>query len=399
LGYVHAVPRASNDSATIALSYFLHFATVGVLLPFLPAYFRALGLDAAEIGVLLAISPTLMIFVPTFWGRLADRTGRTDRVLAIVASGALVGLIPLFAVESFVGAALTLALYSSFATAIGATLDSLTLRHLARVGGSYARLRLFGSLGFVAASLTIGFAVDAVDRRILVAAIAFCGASAAWSLVVWRRGIAASAATSVDAPRPARSLPRGQLLLRAPIAILCAASALHWIAGAPFHGCLALHAQALGHAPWVIGVSLGLGVAAEIAVMAMYPRFAPRFSPRVILLAAFLASVGRWAAMALADGAPAIILITLLHGLTFGAFFAAAVDYLARVVPDEQRATGQAVFVSVTFGVGGLVGYVLAGKGFDAFGGHTLFAVAAGVEVAAVAVVARLPDSREKLNF
>jgi MFS transporter, PPP family, 3-phenylpropionic acid transporter len=98
------------------------------------------------------------------------------------------------------------------------------------------------------------------------------------------------------------------------------------------------------------------------------------------LLVAFLASAVRWAGMAAADSAPAIVALSLLHGMTFGAFYVAAVAFVSSRVPEQLRASGQALMTSVTFGLGGLLGYLSAGTAYDWLGGHRLFAVSAIVE-------------------
>jgi PPP family 3-phenylpropionic acid transporter len=121
--------------------------------------------------------------------------------------------------------------------------------------------------------------------------------------------------------------------------------------------------------------------------MVLYPRLSRRVRPRTLLSVAFLASALRWVGMALAVHAGTIVALTLLHGLTFGLFYVAAVDAFSRRVPPAHRASGQALFVAVTFGLGGLVGYLGAGAGFDWLGGARLFAVAAGVELLAFGLV------------
>jgi len=94
--------------------------------------------------------------------------------------------------------------------------------------------------------------------------------------------------------------------------------------------------------------------------------------------------------MAAVDRPAFIILLSLLHAFTFGAFYIASVAHVASRTPPQRRASGQGLFVSITFGVGGLIGYLISGVGYDALGGHRLFAVAALVELAAAWLVLRI---------
>lgn len=371
-------PVASR--ASLAGFYFLLFGVVGITLPFLPAYLKSLSLSATEVGVLLALNPLMSLFAPPLWGHLADRTGQSGRILTVLALGALAGLAPIVAVDRFPALAATLMAYAFFSSAFTPLVDSLTLERVARMGGSYAHLRLFGSLGFVLSSFAFGLLVPRVDRTTVLVPVALLAALFLWSFTLRAR------ATPGPGLHPLAGL---RLLKHRDIRWLLAATGLHWLACAPGNGVFAIHVLALGLSPAVVGLSAGLGVLAEVAVMFLYPRVAERISPRHLLSLAFAASALRWAGVALTSSAPVLVALSLLHGLTFGAFYVAAVAFVARRVPEPLRASGQALFTAVTFGVGGLVGYVAAGAGYDALGGHRLFAVAAGLEVVAAMLVLR----------
>lgn len=380
------MPLRAAGAVPLVGFYALYFGAVGVLLPFLPPYLRSLGLSGAEIGALLAIQPALSLAAPPFWGWLADRFGRPDRVLSILAVGAGLGFAPLVAARSFGTVALALAAYAFFASSITSVLDSLALQRVALHGGAYARLRLFGSLGFIASAALFGAAIDVVDRRAVIVPLALIAAYAAWSFTLRAR------APGFGGRHPLSGLG---LLRHRDLALVLAATCLHWIASAPFHGMFGIHVARLGLPPWVVGASSAIGVLAEVAVMYAYPRVAARVAPRHVLLAAFLVSAARWAGMAVVSSPAALVALSVLHGMSFGAFYVAAVGLVAVRVPEAMRASGQALLVSITFGVGGLVGYLLAGAAFDALGGHRLFAVAAGLDLvpAALMLATRRPGS------
>jgi PPP family 3-phenylpropionic acid transporter len=366
-------------AVSIAGFYVLYFACLGITLPFLPAYFKSLDLSASEIGVLLALSPALALVAPSLWGHLADRSGRPDRVLRLLAFGACLGFAPLLWARGYLAVAACLAAYALFNSSITAVIDGIALHRVQGSGGSFARLRLWGSLGFVCAATAFGQMAVATDRATVVVSLALMVAYAAWAWTLDAR----------SAPHPAELPFAGlRLLGQRDLTLMLIASALHWIACAPFHGLFAIHVQALQLPLWVVGLSAGLGVVAEVAVMYAYPRLSERVSARQVLGLAFLGSAIRWLGMAAVSSARGLVLLSLLHGLTFGAFYVAGIAFVSRRVPEGLRARGQALFASFTFGLGGLVGYLGAGVGYDHLGGRGLFAAAAGVELMAVAILA-----------
>jgi PPP family 3-phenylpropionic acid transporter len=369
--------------------YFLYFAALGVTLPYLPAYLAAAGIDPARIGTLLAISPAVMLVAPSWWGHWADRLGRPGRVLTVMACGACVSFLPLLWVRGVAPSALVLAAYAFFGSSITAIIDGLALRVVQHGGGTFARLRLWGSVGFIGASVAFGAAAHAGSAATVVAPVAFIAAYGVVSLTLDAR----------SAPPPAEEAFAGlRLLGQRDLLLFLVAAALHWIACAPYNGMLALHVQALGLPLWVVGLSAGLGVVAEVAVMTWYPHLAARLAPRSVLALAFLGSAARWAGMALAQHAAPLIALNVLHGLTFGAFYVAGILFVGRRVPDALRSRGQALFVSFTFGIGGLIGFTGAGAGFERWGGHRLFAAAAAVEILAAGVVAFTRPERGTLQ-
>lgn len=367
----------------IAGFYFLYFSSVGVLLPFAPAYLKSLSFSGTEVGLLLALTPLTALLAPPFWGLLADRTGRPDGVLRVIGLGALAGFLPLLAARSFGAVALCLGAYGVFASSVTPVIDSLALQRVAQTGGNYAHLRLFGSVGFVITAAAFGLGVEKVDRSTVLAAGTAIAIYAAWSLTL-RAKVARGA---VAPPSPLAAIG---LLKDRPLALLLAGTCLHWVASAPYNSVFSIHVLALGLRPSVVGLSAALGVLAEVGVMLVYPKLAHRISPPALLTLAFAVSVLRWAGMAVVTSPGAILALTSLHSMTFGAFYLASVAFVAQRAPQRLRASGMALFASVTFGVGGLIGYVSAGSAYDWLGGHGLFAAAAVAELAATGLVAAL---------
>lgn len=372
-------PPAAGRTALVGF-YLLYFGSVGITQPFLPAYLRSLALSTTEVGLLLALSPLASLVTPPLWGHLADRTGRLSSVLTLLALGAALFFAPLLSVERFPALVVTLAAYAGFASSITPMVDSLALNHVARTGGSFAHLRLFGSLGFILSATTFGLMVRSVDRSTILVSVTLLGLLAAWSLSL------RSQTSSGGRPHPLAGLR----LLRdhKDLRWLLAATCLHWMACTPYNGMLAIHVLALGLSPSVVGICAGLGVAAEVGAMLLYPRIADRIAPRHLLGISFVLSAVRWGGMALVSSPGAIVALALLHSVTFGMFYVASVAFMARRVPQHLRASGQGLFASVTFGIGGLIGFSSAGAAYSLLGGgHALFGVAAVLELIAAGLV------------
>ncbi|MBL8952280.1 MAG: MFS transporter [Myxococcaceae bacterium] len=381
-----------TKAPALGLYYLLVYASIGVSLPFFPQYLKSLGLTGTEVGLLLAVSPALSLVAPPFWGQLADRSGRPGLVLFAVTAASCSVFALFLVVQSFTAVFAVFVLYGCFASAISTVIDSMTLRHVLREGGSYSRVRLFGSLGFAVMSMTFGRLVDVIDRRVVFAIIALTAAGAIWAGL----GLARVRVSKGTGPRPTFAAALGLAESR-DVRLFLIAVALHWFACGPYHSALSIHVTALKLETHVIGDAATLGVVTEIAVMTTWPRWGHKVSPRQLLFVSFAASAVRWAGMALTNDGAVLVAMSVFHGLTFGTFFLSAVAYMAERSPETLRATGQALFVAAAFGVGGLTGYLATGVGLDLLpSSHAVFGVAAVLELVPALLILRLRENAEK---
>jgi PPP family 3-phenylpropionic acid transporter len=367
----------------IQLFYFFYFQSIGIYMPFVPAYFRAQGLSGREISAIFAMQPLLAVVVPLGWSWLADRSGRHDRVLRLVIGGAWLGLTPLLFAGHFLPILLSWACYAVFGVGVGGLADALAVARV-RAGAVYGRLRLWGSVGFVAAAIGVGGAVELFEAgqpgRIVPLAmwLSLAGAFAA-SLRLSGTGEAHAKPRAADL----RELMKDRRLL-----LLLLIGALHWMCLAPYNVFFGVFLRDLGLRPISWGLAYATGVVAEIAVMLVFHRLERRFTLAALLAAAFAASALRWLAIGTVSAPAILIALQLLHGMTFGMFWSAAIALAARIVPPPLRATGQALLV-MSINLGGAFGNALTGRLYDASGSRTMFLLAAAGELAPLLLVLR----------
>jgi len=221
-----------------------------------------------------------------------------------------------------------------------------------------------------------------VGRSAALWALTLTSGGAAWAVTT----LAFAPARRFEGPRPSLGAALA-LLERREVLLLLLATLLHWVASAPYHGLLSIHVEALGLPPRVVSLTAGLGVACEVVAMATWPRWSHRLSTSSVLMLSFALSGLRWLGMGLTSSGWVLIALAVLHAASFGTFFVAGVTAMAQATPDSLRATGQALFVAVTFGAGGVIGFLGAGRGYDLLGGHRLFLAAAALELAPLLVL------------
>jgi len=131
-----------------------------------------------------------------------------------------------------------------------------------------------------------------------------------------------------------------------------------------------------------VGLLYGAGTLAEMLVFSAFPWIHRRLNTRALLLLSFSSTALRWYLLSKATTIVAIACVQLLHGLSFGVFWCAAVEIIGEVVPARLRASGHALFSALVVGLGNAVGYRVSGLALDVWGGvRPIFSAAAFVEL------------------
>ncbi|HEY6912732.1 MAG TPA: MFS transporter [Myxococcales bacterium] len=379
--------------------YFLYYAGVGTFLSYFAPYLRGLGFSGEQIGWVTFAQQSVGAPSALVWGSVADRLGARPRALALCTAGMFLALsgLPFARTPGQVG--LLLVLSALFSGAVVPLVDSTTVEAVKRERGhSYARTRLWGSIGFVVTAQGLGLLLAARGDRPADSAMpfAYLACIAAFTAVAQgfpRLSRAEEGAAQVARPhwRDAAALLRnGRLLL------LLAICAIHWAACAPYHLMFGVLVRDQGLSSGVTGAGLSVGVLAEVVALLCFPALLRRFPVRALFAMAFAGSALRWALVATAHHAVALIALQMLHALSFGVWWGCAVEAMQHVVPVSLRASGQAIFSAVVFAGGNAIGYALSGKGYDRFGSASpLYTWAALVELLPL-VLLLAPLSREK---
>jgi PPP family 3-phenylpropionic acid transporter len=380
-----------SPATRLRLFYFAFYGGVGTFLPYFAPYLRGLGFSGEQIGTVQMIGPLVAVPAAIAWSVAADRLRAPARVLRFATAWAFLVVLFLPAARTPFAVGAVLLATALAERAVIPLVDSVTVEWAAHhPATTYSSIRLFGSVGFAVLTSVVGLLLTwrgdrPGDPLVPLAVVACVGAYA----LAARRLSAAPAP-----PHPPRFREMAGLLADWPLLALLAVFSIHWGATAPFHLLFGLFVRDLGLPASVTGVSMTVGVVAEVAALLAFPRIAGRFSLRAILATSFAVSALRWFLLSRATGAPEVISLQLLHAFTFGLFWGAAMDAMSRAVPSRLRATGQAMFAGVVFGLGNAVGYQLSGFGYDRWHGvGPLFAWAGGVELVALAALLALPPA------
>ncbi|MCS0504149.1 MFS transporter [Ancylobacter mangrovi] len=323
---------------SIAVVYAGLFFGIGVYLPFFPVWLAGRDFSASMIGFALAVPMAVRLATMPLGGLLADRTGRPRATLigyALATACCFVGVV-LAPDAALMLVALGLA--ASFWQPSLPVLDAYTVARRAEGLVDYGRVRLWGSLSFIAGNLASGlvlrvFPADALIWMIVAGSLV--AAFAAYALQPDARPL----------PEPAR--PRGEASTRArlprALRIGIAAAALVQGSHALLYAFGSIQWREAGLSDTAIGGLWAVGVLAEVVLFRSGTRITALIGAERLLLAGGLAGLARFGAMALDPPVVLLPILQVLHAGTFGCTYLGTVELVARLAPAGRGAATQAM--------------------------------------------------------
>ncbi|CAG7607219.1 putative 3-phenylpropionic acid transporter [Paenibacillus solanacearum] len=355
---------------------FSFYTTMAVIGPYFPLYFQAKGYSSLQLGVLYGAGPLMGIASTLLTGLMSDRFRTVKNIMLAILIGQLSCLFMLDRLDSFFALmAVMLAFYFCQSPIIPLN-DSMLLHHIRERGGSYAAYRIWASVGFAASVPAFGMLIEAYGLR----AVPWLGLST----------VAVSLACVSFLPERRREpggLRLGSLarsLGSAPFLSFMAMVLPMSVAHRMNDAFLSLFIQSAGGGRPLVGWAMLLASGLEIPVFFLLARYGHRFRPLALLAFAAAVYTIRFAALGFVKDPAAVIALQSLHSLSFGVFIYAAVSHLKLIVPDELRATGQALFSIVWAGLAGIAAGLIGGYAFDHFGPHAVYRIAAVFSIASL---------------
>ncbi len=352
---------------------------MGSLLPFFPVYLKQRGLGLAQVGYVGASASVAVLITPVLATLLADRFVSGRRLLGAVFAISGCALIALYHATAFWPILILFSLYSlTFAamTALQDGLNFLTQHHHRSQGRpttAYHHVRVWGTVGFMVPSLIVfellgqGYPL----RLIMACAVAFCalGLLNSFALPNLFVGHAAPPQDTLD-HQPA-SVPKVHQLptlaalriMREPhVLVFCIAMFLSHMAVAAYYTFYPIYLkESVGLDPRWLGLVANLGVAIEIFFMLGFGLMLTRWGLKRLMVIGVICMLVRLGLLASSEGIWVAVGTQAFHGIMVLVVHVTPPIFLDRHADNTYRNSVQGVYVMAVYGVGRIVGNLVAG--------------------------------------
>ncbi len=248
--------------------------------------------------------------------------------------------------------------------------EAVTLFHLKDEPHRYSRIRLWGSVGFIATVMGIGWLLDRQPVDLLPFVIITLLISNWWVTLITPD---AKAITYGTAP-----LAMLQIIRKPEVLAFFVVNMLLQVAHAPYYVFYSIYLKHYHYSTSVTGLLWALGVLAEIVLFIFMRSLLNRFSLRAILLFSLVLATGRWLMIGwYPEYLGLLVIAQLFHAATFGGTHVAAIHLVHFYFGVHHQGKGQALYSSLSFGLGGMLGSLFSGYYWESMGSRLVYSMAA----------------------
>jgi nucleoside transporter len=351
----------------LSIMMFLNYVIWGSWYVTLGAYLTIhLHFTGTQAGLVFGVTAVACIISPFFVGLIADRFFASERVLAVLH---LLGAVFLYLVTKATSFGPVYGLMLIYCLCFFPTIaltNSLTLQNLKNPARDFPLIRVFGTIGWIVIGVVLGrLGIETSTAFFLLAA----GASLVMSIF---------SLTLPHTPPPSKGqkitirqilgLDALVMFKRRSFAVFAVASILACIPLTFYFSFTNAYLNDL-HVPNAAG-KMALGQASEVLMMLLMPFILKRASVKAILIVGLLAWSVRYLLLAYGNpdsGLWMFYVAILLHGVCYDFFFMTGQLYTDQEAPPHLRSAAQGLITFLTYGVGMLIGSLLAGRTVDYF--------------------------------
>ncbi|WP_299534003.1 nucleoside permease [Ulvibacterium sp.] len=345
------------------------YVTMGIYLP------NTLGSDGAEIAMAYSTQSWGAILAPFIIGLIADRFFNAERILGVLHLLGAILMYLLYQTTDFTLFFPYLLVYMILYMSSLALVNSVSFNQMRNPAKEFAQVRVFGTIGWIAAGLLISYlnwdSQEGISEGILRNTFLMAAIS--------------SALLGVFCFTLPKTPPRMDKTKKVSISDILGLEALgllkdrnfliFFIASVLICIPLAFYYQHAGQFLGEIGVAnpagkMTIGQISEILFMLLLPFFFKKYGFKKTMLVAMLAWALRYVLFAYGNPGELAFLLLLgiaLHGICYDFFFVSGQIYTDSKAGTHIKSAAQGLITLATYGLGMLIGFWIAGKITDTY--------------------------------
>ncbi|MCR8843405.1 MFS transporter [Paenibacillus sp. SC116] len=364
--------REINKLRTYTFAVFMISA---VIISYLPLYLKSLGYNGVQIGLLYSIGPLISICSNFIWGVASDKYQTIKKIILILLAVQTIMIVVLSFASSYTTVMMLLVVFYFFYYPVFPLTDTLTIVTTQSHNRSFIGVRVFGSIGFAFSALAFGYLLKSIGASYTLVVIGALSVLSFMLLLV-----------VADKQASMKKMEFGGLweVIKRPNVYLFLICVLLLAIGHRLNDAfLGLSLISLGADESIVGWAWMISAVSEIPVFFLLNAYGERVKELPLLAISCVMYMIRFLIAGYVQDPIWLISTQVMHSVTFGIFYFVAIRYLNRVIPEQFRSTGMAVYTIVWSSISGLLSGTIGGKLLEVYGKDIVFFSAAGFAIIA----------------
>ena len=361
---------------SLGLFYLFYFALVAVYIIFMPHALIGFGYSTSEIGIIFSAAPFMRFLLPFIFKRYIELT-HSIFIQSLILT--FIGTILIYYfVDNFW---LYLMANLIFGGAMGVSLpfvETIALQYLSR--NRYGKVRLYGSIGFMAISLWLGkMLTEDIQIFYYLSTMAFLTLLIGYFVAKYDKNISSEVVKEDNSSFSLLQYPYFWISVF-----------LMQVGFGGFYNFFTIYESSNGISLEVITWMWSFGVICEIVMLYFQGPLLERNLLTILKFATFMTAI-RWLILYLYPESQIITFISQsFHAISFALYHTTAITYI--FILYTQKKLAQQFFLGIAFGLGGSVGAMLSGLIY----GDNMFLIEAIITLLAFAIL--FLHERRKFN-
>lgn len=326
-------------------SFFLCiYVSYGAFYPLLSIYLKELHFTGTQMGIIMSISPLMMLIVQPLWGIICDYTKQLRLILigCLFLSALICYFFTLSAHFAFL---ITIAiLLSFFQSAVNPISDSIVISYTSKHHLDYGRFRMWGALGFAGGAWVMGILAKDYGTVIIFYTYSIFFLLSILFVIRFPKEQIVMRTSVKQGLRKLLHIPRFFIFL---ISVFCILGPM--LSNNSFFG---PYFQTIGGTVAGIGFCFFLGAGSEVPFMKWVGKWMKQYGILVMCISAGCVSGLQYLLFTFHPPIEWVYVLSLTQGFSIGVFIPASLQYVQQIAPKEVQTTAIATYSSAAYGLG-----------------------------------------------
>lgn len=348
--------------------YFLYYLAMSVYLPYMSIYFSDRGFSSTQVGMIFSLLAFVSVIAQPIMGLLNDRTSDPRKILLLCISVAPILSLGFYYMGSLTAIMALSIVYAWFQSSAGPISDSLANDIGNREGFSFGSIRLWGALSYSLGTLGTGFLYGKIGYDNIFFAYLVISLALVFTIFYLPK--------VKPSPHKTKLFDQAkEVLHNKPFVLFVGICLLVNLCMSMNFTFLPLYFKEMAFDKKWLGTAFAIAAIVEVPMFYISAKLGKRLGQFNVLCMVAVLNAFRYILIYTFHNVYLVLALQVVDGITFAFFASLAVEVVGGYASERTKATFQAIFAAIAYGLGSILGSSAGGVIIDYKGAPALYLV------------------------